>query len=156
MIQIVWLLGTLAVGVVQTDPYVELAGLIVSEVREAHSSAEAELLLDLEPFDGVDATAHAERTRAVAETAGLAARTFRSVLGCDRRVSPRVCRFENSNQYLLRLGKLEIDGNRATFGIVIYTPGGRYGHHLGNSTAVFERNRAGDWTLKEWIHGATT
>ena len=156
MIQMIRLLGTLAVGAVQADPYVELAGLIVSEVRETHSSAEAELLLDLDPFDGVDASAHATRTRAVAEAAGLSARTFRSVLGCDRRVNPLACRFENSNQYLLRLGKLEIDGNQATFGIVIYTPGGPYGHYFGNSTAVFERNRSGDWTLKEWIRGATT
>ena len=156
MIQILWLLGTLAVGVVQADPYVELAGLIVSDVK-AHSSAEVELLLDLEPFDGVDATAHAARTRAVAGAAGLSARTFQDVLGCDRRADPQPCRFENSNQVLLRLGELEIDGNRATFGIVLYSPGGpRYGHHLANSTAVFERNRAGDWTIKEWIPGAVT
>ena len=126
----------------------------MADVRNANPNLE--LLVDLEPFEGVAREAHATRVGRVTTAAGLRAVSLRDDLGCDPRAARAGCRLQYERQIMVRLEKLEVEGDRATLGITTFAWSARGHLSLSNGLAVFERNPGGEWTLTEWIAGATT
>lgn len=155
MLKSLMVLAALSLLQPQQDAYSDLAVMAMVDVLSANPTLE--LLLDLEPFEGVARETHATRVGRVAAAVGFRALSLRDDLGCDLRADPGVdCQLQDERQIVVRLGQLEVEGDRATLGISTFFPDGRGRLGVANSLAVFQRDAEGKWTLTEWIAGATT